>query len=76
MRTFSEVKCELDKLICEGKIKHSISKLAEIIRMPLSENTVLDTLQGYIVQFSRELFNDGDFIIKTSFKIYDTKRVC
>ena len=70
---FSEVKCELDKLICEGKIKHSISKLAEIIRMPLSENTVLDTLQGYIVQFSRELFNDGDFITKPPLRLYARK---
>lgn len=73
VRTFSEVKCELDKLICEGKIKHSISKLAEIIRMPLSENTVLDTLQGYIVQFSRELFNDGDFITKPPLRLYARK---
>jgi len=71
VKTFSEVKYELDQLICEGKAISS--KLADILRMPLSKNTVLDILQGYIMQFCRELFNDYDFITKPPLRLYARK---
>lgn len=73
VKIFSEVKYELDKLISGEKNTSLDLKLADIFKMSLLGNTVLDTLQGYIMQFCGELFDDNSFTIKPPLRLYAHK---